>query len=32
MGTPEAVGAVQADLGKNGCGACHSSYRERKPG
>ena len=31
-GTPEAVGALQADLGKNGCGACHATYRERKPG
>jgi cytochrome c556 len=30
-GTPEAVGAMQADLGKNGCGACHATYRERKP-
>ncbi len=30
-GTPEAVGALQADLGKNGCGACHATYRERKP-
>jgi cytochrome c556 len=31
-GTPEAVGALQADLGKNGCGGCHTPYRERKPG
>ena len=31
-GTPEAVGAAQGDLGKNGCGGCHSAYRERKPG
>jgi cytochrome c556 len=30
-GTPEAVGALQGDLGKNGCGGCHSAYRERKP-
>ncbi len=30
-GTPDAVGALQADLGKNGCGACHATYRERKP-
>lgn len=30
-GTPDAVGAAQGDLGKNGCGGCHSTYRERKP-
>jgi len=30
-GTPEAVGAGAGDMGKNGCGACHSQYRERKP-
>jgi cytochrome c556 len=30
-GTPDAVGALQADLGKNGCGGCHTPYRERKP-
>lgn len=30
-GTPEQVGAGAADLGKNGCGACHGQYRERKP-
>jgi cytochrome c556 len=30
-GTPEAVGAAMGDLGKNGCGACHAVYRERKP-
>ncbi|MDB5461152.1 MAG: cytochrome c [Caulobacteraceae bacterium] len=31
-GTPEAVGAAQADLGKNGCGACHGTFREKLPG
>lgn len=30
-GTPADVAAVQADLGKNGCTGCHSTYRERKP-
>lgn len=30
-GTPEAVGALQLEMGKNGCGACHSAYRQRKP-
>ena len=30
-GTPEAVGAAMGDLGKTGCGGCHSVYRERKP-
>ena len=27
-GTPAEVGAAQADLGKNGCGACHGTFRE----
>ena len=30
-GTPEQAGAAVGDIGKNGCGACHSQYRERKP-
>lgn len=30
-GTPEAVGAAAADLGRMGCGGCHTPYRERKP-
>jgi cytochrome c556 len=30
-GTPEQVGTAAADIGKQGCVACHSSYRERKP-
>jgi cytochrome c556 len=30
-GTPDAVGAAAADLGRMGCGACHTTYRERKP-
>jgi cytochrome c556 len=31
-GTPEEVGAAQANLGKVGCGACHGPYREKLPG
>jgi len=30
-GTPEQAGAAVGDIGKNGCGACHTTYRERKP-
>jgi cytochrome c556 len=30
-GTPEQVGAAMADLGKQGCGGCHSSFREKMP-
>jgi cytochrome c556 len=31
-GTPEEVGVAQANLGKNGCGACHGTFREKLPG
>jgi cytochrome c556 len=31
-GTPEAVGAAQANLGKTGCGGCHGTFREKLPG
>ncbi len=31
-GTPEEVGAAQANLGKVGCGACHGPFREKLPG
>lgn len=27
-GDPAAVGAALGDLGKNGCGACHTKYRQ----
>ena len=30
-GTPEQAGAALGEIGKNGCGGCHSEYRERKP-
>lgn len=30
-GTPEQVTAAAADVGRQGCGGCHSQYRERKP-
>ena len=30
-GTPDQVAAGAGDMGKNGCGACHGPYRERKP-
>jgi cytochrome c556 len=30
-GTPEQVGAAAADIGRQGCVACHRDYRERKP-
>jgi cytochrome c556 len=30
-GTPADVAAAAGDLGKNGCGGCHTPYRERKP-
>jgi cytochrome c556 len=30
-GTPDAVGTAAGDLGKTGCGGCHTPYRERKP-
>lgn len=30
-GTPDQVAAVAADVGRMGCGGCHSQYRERKP-
>ncbi|HEY4031543.1 MAG TPA: cytochrome c [Caulobacteraceae bacterium] len=30
-GAPDAVGAAAGDLGKAGCGGCHTTYRERKP-
>ena len=30
-GTPEQVGAEAAQLGPNGCGACHKDYRQNKP-
>lgn len=28
-GDPAAVGAALGDLGKNGCGACHTNFRSR---
>ncbi len=31
-GTPADVGAAQANLGRMGCGGCHSTYREKLPG
>ena len=30
-GTPDAVGATLPAMGKTGCGACHSTYREKLP-
>jgi cytochrome c556 len=30
-GAPEAVGAAAGDLGRKGCGGCHTNYREKKP-
>lgn len=30
-GTPEAVAAAAGDLGRKGCGGCHTNYREKKP-
>ena len=30
-GTPEQVAAASADIGRMGCGGCHTTYRERKP-
>jgi cytochrome c556 len=31
-GTPEAVGAGMSNIGRNGCGACHTTFREKLPG
>ena len=30
-GTPEAVGATLPPIGRTGCGACHTTYREKLP-
>jgi cytochrome c556 len=30
-GTPEQAGAALADIGRNGCGGCHMTYRENRP-
>jgi cytochrome c556 len=31
-GSPADVGAAQADLGRQGCGGCHGTFREKLPG
>ena len=31
-GTPEEVGAAQAELGKTGCGGCHGAFRAQAAG
>ena len=30
-GTPADVATASADIGRMGCGGCHTTYRERKP-
>ena len=30
-GDKASIAAYFGDMGKNGCGACHGQYRERKP-